>query len=76
MTDMCESEATEQRLISLESRFSYHERMVEEMSDVMAQQARAIDNLTAQCSRLRERLHEIEAGWSVSPQDDKPPPHY
>jgi SlyX protein len=67
---------TEQRLIALESRLTHHERMAEEMSDVIADQQRAIDVLTLQVRRLGERLREMAAGWSPSPQDDKPPPHY
>ncbi len=67
---------TEQRLIALESRLSHHERLAEELSEVVAQQARTIDLLKAQVRHLRERLSEVAEGWSRSSQDDKPPPHY
>lgn len=67
---------TEQRLIDLESRLTHHERMAEELSDVLAEQRRTIDLLSAQVRRLNERVREMAAGWSPSPQDDKPPPHY
>ena len=66
----------ELRLIALESRFCHQERMAEEMSDVVARQARTIDGLTAQVRVLQERLAEILAGWPRSPQDESPPPHY
>ena len=66
----------EKKLIALESRLTHHERMAEELSDVMAEQQRTIDLLTAQVRRLTGRLQEMAAGWSSSPQDDKPPPHY
>jgi SlyX protein len=65
-----------QRLIALECRLAHYETMADEMSDVMAQQGRAIDTLTAQVRHLRERLAENEDNWGRSPQDDKPPPHY
>jgi len=69
-------EEIEQRLIALEIRLSHHERMAEEMSEVVARQARTIDILTAQLRHLREQVGEIAAGWPrSSPQDDKPP-HY
>lgn len=66
----------EDRLIALESRLAHHERMADEMSDVLAGQQRAIDLLTAQLLRLRDRMRDVELGSERSPQDDKPPPHY
>ena len=66
----------QQRLIALETRLTHHERMAEEMSDVLAEQQRTIDRLTAQVRRLGERLRDMSADWSPSPQDEKPPPHY
>jgi SlyX protein len=66
----------QERLIALESRLTHHERMAEEMSDVVAEQQRVIDLLTAQLRRLTERMRDMAAGWSPSPQDDRPPPHY
>jgi len=66
----------EQRLIDLETRLSHHERMAEEMSEVVARQARTIDILTAQVTSMRERFRDMTDEWSRSPQDDKPPPHY
>jgi len=65
-----------ERLIALETRLTHHERMAEEMSDVIAEQQRTIDLLTLQLRRLTERMRDMAAGWSPSPQDDKPPPHY
>ena len=76
MTEKHRSDDAEQRLVALESRLSHHERMAEELSEVVARHARDIDILTVEVRRLRERLGEVEAGWSGSPQDDKPPPHY
>ena len=67
---------TLQRLVALESRLAHQERMTEEVSDVLAAQAVAIDRLEAELRRLRQRLGEVESGWAPSPADDKPPPHY
>lgn len=67
---------TEQRLIALETRLTHHERMAEELSDVLVEQQRAIELLSAQVKRLTARMREMAAGWSSSPQDDRPPPHY
>ncbi|MDE1147840.1 MAG: SlyX family protein [Azospirillaceae bacterium] len=66
----------EQRLIELETRIAHHERMAEELSQVVADQGQMIDMLTARLRRLLTRLQEAEAGWRPSPQDEKPPPHW
>ncbi|MEA1676393.1 SlyX family protein [Nitrospirillum sp. BR 11163] len=69
-------DSVEQRLIDLEMRITHHERMAEELSQVVADQGQMIDMLTARVRRLLARLQEAEAGWRPSPQDEKPPPHY
>lgn len=66
----------EHRLIDLETRITHHERMAEEMSQVMVAQGRTIDILTRRVQALIEKLRSAEAGWSPSPQDERPPPHY
>jgi SlyX protein len=66
----------QRRLIALETRLTHHERMAEELSDVIAEQQRVIDLLTARVQRLTGRLQDMAANWSPSPQDDRPPPHY
>jgi SlyX protein len=66
----------QRRLIALETRLTHHERMADELSDVIAEQQRTIDLLTAQLRRLTDRMRDMAAGWSPSPQDEKPPPHY
>lgn len=76
VTEELWTDEANRRLVALESRLSHHEIMAEELSEVVAQQARRIDILMAEVRRLRERLGEAEAGLPVSPQDDKPPPHY
>ena len=64
------------RLTELESRLAHHERMAEDMSAVLTEQARAIDDLTRQLRRLTDRVAEFEAGGAGAPPDDQPPPHY
>lgn len=66
----------DQRVTELEIRLAHHERMAEEMSQVLFEQSRTIDRLTLQVRHMRERLADVEAGGGRSPQDDKPPPHY
>jgi len=71
------TDTLEDRLIALECRLAHHERMAEEISDVMVSQGRMIDVMSAEIRRLRARLGEIESGGSQRlPQDEPPPPHY
>jgi len=71
------TESQESRIVELERRLALHERMAEELSSVVAEQARTIDALALRVRRLTERLQSVEdAAWERSPQDDKPPPHY
>ena len=71
-----DQDVIDSRLIALETRLTHQERMAEDMSEVVAAQAQTIDMLTQQVKLLRDRLAEMAAGWSSSPQDDRPPPHY
>ncbi|MTJ84026.1 MAG: SlyX family protein [Telmatospirillum sp.] len=68
--------STEDRLIALESRLAHHERMADEISDVLTYQQGVIDLLRRQVLQLRSRVKELEAGYDRPPQDEKPPPHY
>lgn len=68
--------SAEDRLTDLEIRLAHFERTNDEMSEVLARQAQAIDLLTRHVRRLVERLDDAESGWGASPQDEKPPPHY
>ncbi|WP_371304226.1 SlyX family protein [Azospirillum sp. B510] len=62
-------------MADLESRLAHHERMAEEMSEVIFAQGRTIDLLTVRLQRMRDRLEATEYAIA-SPQDDRPPPHY
>lgn len=63
------------RLTDLEVRLAHQERTIEELSDVVATQGRAVDLLTERLRLLTERVRELES-WRPSPADDRPPPHY
>ncbi|CAO3400184.1 Protein SlyX [Azospirillum palustre] len=75
MDPALEHRRLEERLADLESRLAHHERMAEEMSDVIFAQGQTIDRLTAQMRRMRDRVEAAEYAIA-SPQDDRPPPHY
>jgi SlyX protein len=71
------SNSLEDRIVELERRLALHERMADELSTVVADQARTIDLMSARLRSLTGRVQVVEdAAWERSPQDDKPPPHY
>jgi SlyX protein len=68
------SESYEPRLRELELRFTEQQDLLQELSQVMFQQQRAIDSLSSEVRMLRKRL-EAEPGLVDAKRDD-PPPHY
>jgi SlyX protein len=62
----------EPRVVDLEMRFMRLERFAHELSEVVAQQQKTIDVLTAEVRRLRERA--LDEGDAVAPAEK--PPHY
>ncbi len=62
-------------LESLETRVAHLMRSVDDLSDVVAAQAREIDRLTRRVQMLMEREAEREAGGGAG-EVDQPPPHW
>ncbi|MFZ9198957.1 MAG: SlyX family protein [Paracoccaceae bacterium] len=65
-----------ERLDSLEERVAHLIRSVEDLSDVVAAQARDIDTLTRRVQMLMEREAEREAMGMGSAEANVPPPHW
>jgi SlyX protein len=64
------------RLTELERHLAHHERMTEDLSEILAKQTRAVDELSQRLHRLTDRVAALEAGGGGAPSDDQPPPHY
>ena len=63
----------EERLIEIEMALANQEKMLDELSDVIAEQARTLDFLKKQTEMLVRALQENV----VKPQNEEtPPPHY
>ncbi len=75
-TDSSESLASlAHRLLLLEERASYQERLLEELSDVLHRQQQSLDALTRTVEHLGSQLTELCASpGSLSPNER--PPHY
>ena len=65
-----------ERLDSLEERVAHLIRSVEDLSDVVAAQARDIDTLTRRVQMLMEREAERESMGVGSAEANVPPPHW
>ncbi|GAB4185274.1 MAG: SlyX family protein [Deltaproteobacteria bacterium] len=59
----------EQRLIDLEIRFTHQQRLVEELSDVIAADGRQIDELRKEIRLLRQMLQRLEPETPPSPDE-------
>jgi SlyX protein len=64
------------RAEAMEERMAHLIRAVEDLSDVVAQQAREVDTLTRRIHMLMEREAEREAGMAEAPSANQRPPHW
>ncbi len=63
----------EERLIKIETVLSEHERLIEELNEVIISQGKMIDHLVKQNQYLTDLLKED----AVKPlSEETPPPHY
>ena len=65
-----------ERLDAMEERMAHLIRAVDDLSDVVAVQAREIDRLTRRVQMLMEREADREAAGLGSPEANVPPPHW
>jgi len=72
---MTENKDLAARLIELESHLAHHERMINELSDVITQQWKTINGLTRKLDRLESRLQAAQ-DQETPPAEEPPPPHY
>jgi SlyX protein len=63
----------DERVIELETRSAEQQQTIDELSDMIAQQWRKIDEMTMLGKVLKGRLQSLE---EKLPDDDVPPPHY
>lgn len=68
----------EERLIELETKFSYQEGLLSDLNDIVAKQQRQLDNLITEMSGIKEQLQDAAEKGSAEGHDeqDEKPPHY
>ena len=64
------------RIDELKSRLAHHEKMQEELSAVIAEQGKIIDQLREQARRQNDKLRELADDMSQKAPGDVTPPHY
>lgn len=68
----------DEKLIELETKFSYQEDLLADLNEIVVKQQRQLDELLRELAALKDQLSEaIERGpaQTVGTQDEKPP-HY
>ncbi|MFP2963007.1 SlyX family protein [Myxococcus sp. 1LA] len=64
----------EKRIAELEIRYMHQQELLQELSGVLYEQQKVIDQLRAEVDRLKQKL-EAEPGLVDARQDERPP-HY
>lgn len=68
--------ADEMRVIELETRLTYQEAAMQELSDALAHQQKVIDRLGAELDALRQQVRAQAQFNIASSSEETPPPHY
>jgi len=66
---------TESRLVRLESLWAEQERVIGDLSDMVAEQWRTIEKLEKTCENLKDLLERLQHQMD-DPEQEPPPPHY
>lgn len=62
------------QIIDLESHLAHHERMIQDLSDMVARQWDTINGVLTKLDRLESRLRETQDQGTEA--EEPPPPHY
>lgn len=66
----------EERIIDIETRLTYQEAAMQELSDIIAEQGTLIDRLCAELEAVKQRVRE-QGESNIAPlSEERPPPHY
>ena len=64
------------KIISLETRFAFQEKLITELNEIVYKQQMQIDYLMEQVPEIIKKLKKSEGENVQSIQDETPPPHY
>ena len=68
----------EEKLIELETKFSYQEDLLSDLNDIVAKQQLQLDELITEMSGIKEQLQDAAERGSAEghEEQDEKPPHY
>jgi SlyX protein len=68
----------EEKLIELETKFSYQEDLLSDLNDIVAKQQLQLDELITEMSGIKEQLQDAAERGSAEghKEQDEKPPHY
>jgi len=68
----------EEKLIELETKFSYQEDLLSDLNAIVARQQRQLDELVSEMSGIKEQLQDATERGPVGGQEEQieKPPHY
>ncbi len=66
----------DRRMIKLETRIAHQDKVIQELSDSIAEQWKTIDALTRRLKSLRDNVGELDNDLRGLMPDESPPPHY
>ncbi len=70
------SELLNDRIVELETKVSFQEHALNELSDALAQQQRQIDTMEMKLRELQARFAAIQPSIIAHASEETPPPHY
>ena len=68
----------EEKLIELETKFSFQEDLLSDLNEIVAKQQRHLDELITEMSEIKEQLQDAAERGAAEGQEeqDEKPPHY
>ena len=74
---MTDTDDFERRLVALESRIAFQDRTIEELNEVIIDQARTLERLVQQLTAVERQLRAAPgAGHEQADAERDKPPHY
>jgi len=66
----------EERIIEIETKVAHQEHTVQQLNDVVTEQAARISQLEDLCRALVDRLQSLSSNLPAATEQDERPPHY
>ncbi len=66
----------EERITDIEIQLMHHERMIEELNEVVTRQQAKIEELQGDVRLIMQQLRTISPSAVKDAEDEEPPPHY